>query len=274
MYKLVAIDLDETLYDDQRNICKRNKEAIQKAIQLGVKIVPCSGRSPKFLGDLYEQLDLDKHAEYSILANGGIIVENKTNTVIDINPIPFSKVEELFHFGRSHHLCIQIFLKDRVYFYYADEQEKEAVRGFGEHMHFLETDDIFELQNESIIKVLFQKVDMDYLRSLESALQPITENEITISFSSNRYLELNRIGIDKGKGLAHLADYLHINIEDTIGIGDNTNDLQLIQDAGLGCAVANAIDEVKEVADYICISNNNEGAVGEVIENFILNKVG
>lgn len=274
MYKLIAIDLDETLYDDARNIPQRNLDAIKKARELGVKIVPCSGRSPKFLANLYEQLDIDSDNEYSILANGGIIIENKSNATIDVNPIPFPLVQKLFTFGRQHDLCVQIFLKDRIHFYYAQADEKAAVKGFGEHLYFFENDDISDLENETIIKMLFQKVDMPYLRSLEELLKPITDNEISVSFSSNRYLELNRIGIDKGVGLAHLANYLHIPIEDTIAIGDNLNDLQMIEVAGLGCAVANAQPLVKEIANYICESDNNQGGVGEVIETFILNQTG
>ncbi len=103
---------------------------------------------------------------------------------------------------------------------------------------------------------------------------PITEGNIAVSFSSNRYLELNRIGIDKGVGLRHLANYLNIAIEDTIAIGDNLNDWQMIEAAGLGCAVANAREEIKAISKYVCHSDNNEGAVAEVIETFILNKTG
>ena len=272
MYKLVAIDLDETLYDDNHQICQRNIDAIAKARAMGVKIVPCSGRSPKFLGNLYERLGIDEDNEYSILANGGIIIENKSNKSIDVNPIPFAIVEKLFAFGRAHDVCVQIFLKDRIHFYYIDEEEKRGVENFGDNLVFLESDDISDLKEEEIIKVLFQKVDMPYLQSLEKPLKPITDGEIAVSFSSNRYLELNRIGIDKGVGLAHLANHLNIPISETIAIGDNLNDFQMIETAGLGCAVQNAREEIKNIATYICKSDNNEGAVAEVIETFILKK--
>lgn len=273
MYKLIAIDLDETLYDDHRVICHRNIDAIMKAKALGVKIVPCSGRTPKFLGNLYSELDIDKNGEYSILGNGGITIENKSNRTINMHPLSFNKVKELFAFGREHHLCIQIFLKDRIYFYYADDNEKEAVSGFGKNIIYKEDDDLSVVENEEIIKMLFEKEDMPYLRSLEEPLKTITDGEVSVSYSSNRYLELNRFGINKGLGLHDLANYLKIDISETIGIGDNVNDKELIEQAGLGCAVANAIPMIKEKADYICKSDNNEGAVAEVIEKFILNTV-
>lgn len=272
MYKLIAMDLDETLYNDEHKICKRNLEAIKKARELGIKIVPCSGRSPKFLGNLYDDLDIDKNNEYSILANGGIIVENKSNQTISIHPIPFPIVEKLFHFARARELCVQIFIKDHVYFYYADEKEKALISGFGNNLTFKENDDLTDLKDKEIIKVLFEKEDMSYLKSLEPLLSSICDREITISYSSNRYLELNRYGISKGVGLNELADHLHIDRKETIGIGDSFNDLELIKTAQLGCACANAIDIIKANADYICEADNNAGAVGEVIEKFILSK--
>lgn len=120
--------------------------------------------------------------------------------------------------------------------------------------------------------MIFERKDMKYLQSLEKALLPITENAISISFSSNRYMEINRLGIHKGLGLQNLAEYLNVDMKDTIGIGDNLNDIGLIKEAGLGAAVNNAVDEIKNIADYICEADNNEGAVGEVIEKFILNQ--
>lgn len=273
MYKLVAIDLDETLYDDNHIIPQRNIDAINKAKALGVKIVPCSGRTPKFLNNLYSDLDIDENEEYSILGNGGITIENKSNRTIKIHPLPFHKAKELFEFGRAHDLCVQIFLKDQIYVYYADENEKNTIKNFGNVLTFLEKDDLSVIEGKEIIKLLFEKEDMPYLRTLEEPLKPITEGEISVSFSSNRYIELNCHGINKGLGLHDLAEYLNIDISETIGIGDNLNDKELIEQAGLGCAVANAIPLIKEKAEYVCTANNNEGAVGEVIEKFILNQV-
>lgn len=272
MYKLVAMDLDETLLNDQHLVCQRNIDAISQASALGVKIVPSSGRGPGYLGNILEALDLEKENEYSILANGAVIIDNGTNEIIHCDPLSYDSMVELFHFGRSKQLGIEIFTPDKVYFYYVSDSEKERCKTFGKNYAFCEDDNIEIFKNQTIFKMLFVKEDMPYLLSLQDELKPITDNKITVSFSSDRYIELNTLGVNKGKGLKHLANYLNIDIEETIGIGDNFNDMQLIEAAGLGVVVANAREELKEKADYICKSDNNEGGVAEAIETFILNK--
>lgn len=271
MYKIVAMDLDETLLNDHHQICERNKMAIQKAKALGVKIVPCSGRGPGFLGSILEELDLEKANEYSILANGGVIVDNANNDIIHCDPLDYDSLEKLFHFGRERNLGIEIFTPDNVYFYYCDENEITRCRSFGKNLVFKEEDDIEIFKDMITFKMLFVKNDMPYLLSLQKELEPITNNKVCVSFSSERYVELNRLGVNKGKGLKHLANYLNIDIQDTIGIGDNFNDIDLIETAGLGATVSNAKVEAKQKANYHCVSDNNEGGVGEVIEKFILN---
>lgn len=270
MYKIVAMDLDETLLDDHHKICERNKKAIQSAKEKGVYIVPCSGRGPGFIDQILNELNLKQQNCYSILCNGAVIVDNEKDSLITCNPITFEDMKTLFFYGKEKNLCIQIFTVDRVYVYDADEIEKEIVKTLGNCVDFKYDDDLSILENKEIIKVMFQRRDMDYLHSLKNDILELCNHRIAVSYSSNRYMELNHTGVNKGAGLKMLADYLHIPMEETIGIGDNFNDFELIETAALGVAVANAHDKIKAVANCITISNNNEGAVGEVIEKWIL----
>jgi len=273
MYKLVAFDLDETLFNDEHKIDQKNKEAIAKARDAGIKLVPCSGRGPGFLGTLYEDLDLCKDHEYSILGNGAIVIENSTNKIISCTPLPFDKAKELFEFGLKKNVCVEIFTTDLIYFYHATEESKERVKLFGNNMVYMENEEFDFLKDKTIIKVLFEKVGgYDYFHSFEDELKPIIDNQVATSFSSNRFYELNAFGVHKGIGLLALANHLGIKLEETIGIGDNYNDVGLIKDAGLGVAVANAIDEIKELADVVTKATNNESAIAEVIDTYIFNE--
>lgn len=271
MYKIVALDLDETLLDLNKNCCERNLKAISKAQELGVKIVPSSGRTPGFLGTTLEDLNINKENEYCILGNGAIVVDNKTNEAIFCAPIPFDIVLELFQFGKEHNVGVQIFTPENVYFWFTKDEEWNRIAHLGNNLIRRFDDSCDDLKDKTIIKMLYQRPDMPFLKELEKELRPITDKRITTSFSSGRYLELNQFGIHKGVGLKALSDHLGIDIKDTIGIGDNYNDMELIRHAGLGCAVANAIDEVKEISSYVCESDCAQGGVAEVIENFILN---
>ena len=91
-----------------------------------------------------------------------------------------------------------------------------------------------------------------------------------VSYSSNRFIEFNHTGVNKGTGLMSLAGMLGVKTEETIAIGDNFNDLSMIKAAGLGVGVANSIEGIKKDCDYITKASNDEGAVAEVIEKFIL----
>ena len=114
------------------------------------------------------------------------------------------------------------------------------------------------------------RVLINYLHRIAAELGPITQ-ELDISYSSNRYLEFNRKGVNKGAGLMKLAEQLRVPIEETIAIGDNFNDLSMIQAAGVGVGVANVNPAMKEQCDYITQADNNHGAVAEAIDHFIFN---
>ena len=125
------------------------------------------------------------------------------------------------------------------------------------------------LKGQEIVKVLYTNTDFEYLQSIDRDLKDITY-DMDVSYSSNRYIEFNHKGVNKGAGLKKLANLLHIDIQDTIAIGDNYNDLSMIKDAGLGVGVQNAAPGIKPDCDYITMATCEEGAVCEVIEKFVL----
>ena len=109
--------------------------------------------------------------------------------------------------------------------------------------------------------------------SLENKLKSITDGCVAISYSSNRYMEFNAIGVNKGQGLIDLANKLGIDIKDTIAVGDNYNDLSMLKVAGLSVGANNAVDDVKAICDYVTKANNNEGVVDELIRRYIFNEI-
>ena len=111
--------------------------------------------------------------------------------------------------------------------------------------------------------------DIPYLQQIEHEVADVTAN-LDVSYSSNRYLEFNARGVNKGAGLLRLADLLGVAREDTIAIGDNWNDFPMIEAAGLGVAVANAVEDMKPRCDYVCEASCDGNAVAEVIRKFVL----
>ena len=270
MYKMIACDLDETLLSDSRMISRENIEAIRLAKQNGVKFVPATGRGYRTVQGTLKTLGLyDEEGEYVISFNGGAITENKNNRLLEFTGISYELTEKLFRFGLKYDVCIHIYTSDDVYLYHLNEEESRYLKGRMDGCIEMANADIAFLKEAPLVKVLYQNLDLGLLNRIKDDITCITDGNVSVSFSANRYIEFNQIGVDKGEGLIKLANHLGIAREETIAIGDNLNDASMIQAAGLGVCVKNAVEEMKPTAGYVCKSTNNENAIAEVIEKFI-----
>ncbi|MHC1681557.1 MAG: Cof-type HAD-IIB family hydrolase [Clostridiaceae bacterium] len=271
MYKMIVSDLDETLLNDEHQICERNVQAIKKAFELGIKFIPSTGRGYWAIQNVLEALDLiGKEGQYVISFNGCAIVENKENKTLVFNELPFEKANELFQNGLTKDVCIHIYTPDTVYLYNVNEDEKNRfINQKNDFVEILEPSIGF-LKDTPIAKLIYQNTDTSYLMKISDEMKSITEGVVSVSYSSGRYLELNRFGVNKGDAMLDLAKILGIKKEEIIAVGDNFNDLPMLRVAGLGVAAGNAVEGVKEVCGYVCKNDNNQGVLAEVIEKFIL----
>lgn len=271
MYKLIACDLDETLLNTQKEICERNVAAIKKAEQkYGVRFVPATGRGYTCIDTVLHTLGVyDAKNEYTISNNGGVVTENKDYRELTFHELSYDIVAHLFQFGLDKDVCMQIFTAKDVFAFHLNEDEHRWLYACKPDFIACEKASMDFLKGTPITKILFQNTDTNYLRTLAQELRPYTEGKVTVSFSSHRYLEFNPIGIDKGVGLRELCEALHIDLADTIAIGDNYNDAGMLKVAGLSVAVANAVEDIKQLCDVVTTADHNEGAVAEVIERFI-----
>lgn len=269
MYKLIACDLDETLIKPDRTIDEKDIVAIKKLRDKGVKFVLATGRGFNTVQGTLKELNLwNEPNQYVISYNGGAITENKENKLLHFEGISFEKAQELYKRGLNYDVCIHVYTKDAVYAYNLTEDEKAYVKNRQEMTEIFEQNLDF-LKGQEIVKVLYTNTDFEYLQRIDRDLKDITF-DMDVSYSSNRYIEFNHKGVNKGAGLKQLAELLHIDIQDTIAIGDNYNDLSMIKMAGLGVGVQNAAVGIKPDCDYITNATCEQGAVCEVIEKFVL----
>jgi Cof subfamily protein (haloacid dehalogenase superfamily) len=269
MYKIIACDLDETLIRTDRTISDKDKEAILKAKELGVKFVPATGRGFNSVQGTLKELGLyDLENEYVISYNGGAITENRGNRLLHFEGIPFELAQEFYRRGLDYDVCIHIYTKDMVYAYNYVQEEIDYLAGRMEVIEIFDRNIDF-LKGQDIVKALYMNTDFAYLKKIEEDLKDITQN-VDVSFSSNRYIEFNHQGVNKGQGLLSLAELLGVKREETIAIGDNYNDLSMIKAAGLGVGVQNSAEGMKKDCDYITQATCNENAVAEVINKFVL----
>ena len=221
-------------------------------------------RDLKLLG-LYDEAE-----EYVLSFNGGALTENKDNRLLFFAGLSFDKTKEIFEYGLKQDVCIHIYTKDQLYVYNLSESEAERIKNQKVECIIMEENTMDFLKDTPISKILYQNTDVPYLMSLEPGMKHIWENECSVSYSSNRYMEFNKIGIDKGQGLYKLAELLGIDISEVIAVGDNYNDMPMLKVAGLSVAANNAVEDVKKACDVVTEADNNEGVIAEIIERFIL----
>lgn len=271
MYKLITCDLDETLLNKNGKVCQQNKEAIQLAIAAGVKFVPSTGRGFNDIQDILSELGIKEIAgEYVSSFNGGCITENKSNKILYFRGFDFKRAKELFNFGKQFNVCVQFYTDNFTYLYNVDQEEYSLISQRIKCKVINDEFDIDVLSDQNVPKIILANPDLDYLKTIVAEHENQL-SDIEISYSSNRYLELNPAGVNKGESLKYLVKMLDINICETIAIGDNLNDLSMIKAAGLGVGVNNSASEIKPYLDYLTKADNNQGGVAEVIEKFVLN---
>lgn len=270
-YKLIASDLDETLLNDQKHVDAKTCQAILQARKQGVIFVPCTGRGFTLIRRTLRELNLlNAQNEYVISFNGSVVTENYQEQVIQQVLMNYDTINTLFEIGIRNHLAMHVYTLRDVFVYNMNADENDYLSRLGFQYHTLAQPSISLLQDQPMEKILYMNKDRSELDDVRSQIPSDLLAQLTVTYSSNRYMEFNPLGINKGQGLLQLLQHLHIKPEETIAIGDSFNDIEMLKVAGLGVAVKNAVPEVKDVANYVTNNDYNHDAVAEVIKKFVL----
>jgi Cof subfamily protein (haloacid dehalogenase superfamily) len=269
---MLVSDVDETLLNNDGTINQLNVDAIKKAASNGFKFVPNTGRSFNSVQDLLEILGLrDQINQYVISYNGAAIIENKNNAPLITRGMDFNLAQKVFELGLvDNTVDAHIYTLDTLFIYNISPTDKTYMAQRGVPYKIMVDEDWSFLKNEApIMKVIFEHPDKDVQKAIYQSVMRELSNEVEGTFSSSRYVEFNTKGVDKGSASLLLGEKLGINPDEIIAVGDNNNDLSMIKAAGLGVSVANGIPEVKDAADYVTKSSNNQGAIAEILEKFV-----
>ncbi len=273
MYKMIVCDLDETLMNDDGSLSEKNAAAIQAATAKGVYFVPNSGRSyTSFQNDLETMHLRNQSKQYSISYNGGLILENKNNKPIAINAMPFDVAKGVFTAGMANHnAATHVYTQDVLYIYNPTLEDSTYLKTRGAEFTEMKTADFDQFKNMNIMKVIMALPTMNERKQMRSDVESIVDpSKLAVTYSSDRYVEFNPAGIDKGSASVQLGKLLGIKPDEIIAAGDNSNDLPMLNAVGLPVSVANGIDSVKEAAKYVTEADNNHDALAEVINKFVL----
>jgi Cof subfamily protein (haloacid dehalogenase superfamily) len=273
-YKLVCIDVDGTLLNNKHKITKRTKEILQKAHEIGVHIVISTGR---MYTDAEYYSNVIGVKSPVIASNGAFIKEKNTDKVIYKDVLGESLSLDLLDLFRKYR--IQPYFCTPHKFYYGNIMFKLfyiATKIVGSRSNKLDVkyvhswdrwQKILHQEKDNIVKSEIIYRDAALICELRDKIKSLTELEIVDSSRHN--IEITRKGVSKGKAVGMLAALYGLKREEIITIGDSENDLSMIEYAGLGIAMGNASDRVKQKADYTTDTNDNEG-VANAINKFIL----
>lgn len=274
VYKMLVSDLDETLLNDDGTVHADNLAAIRTAVAHGFKFVPNTGRSFNSVQALLKTLGLyDQAGQYVISYNGAAIVENKDNQVLLTRGMDRELAAQIFRAGLvNDQVDVHIYTVDTLFIYNISPTDKQYMAERGVPYELMASDDLAFLANEQpVMKVIFEHPDQAVREQIRDAvLAAVGADAVEATFSSSRYVEFNTKGVDKGAASLLLGEKLGIQRDEIIAAGDNNNDLKMLTAVGLGVSVANGIPAVQEAAAVVTERTNNEGAIAEILEKYVL----
>ena len=273
-YKMVCIDMDGTLLTKRKKVSEESRETIKKVHDKGVEIVVTTGR-------IYNNAEYYSNflgVKSPVIAANGAIVKSKIDSkIIYENPISIDEcmklidllyeMKFLFHFYTTDgifcnnsftEISTKLYMTKQVGYeslkinYHVIRSKEKWIKFFKENKNKITKCIVFSAFPEKIIKC------KENLKKIEG---------IVYFGAGKRSIEINNRGVSKGNAVKALAEKYGIKREEIICIGDNENDLSMIEYAGLGVAMGNAIDSVKEIADYVTSSNDDNG-VAKALKKF------
>lgn len=267
-FKLLALDLDGTLTNSKKEITPHTRETLIRAQQeKGVKIILASGRPTYGVAPLANALGLDKFGGYILAYNGGEIIDWRTREIMYKNLLDHDVLPYLYECAKKNGFAIVTYENEYVLTEKPDDEYvlKEALLNV---MKIKEVDNFLEAVKHPIAKCLIVG-EPARLARLEEEMREHLKDRMGVFRSEPYFLELVPKGIDKARSLSVLLDELGLKREELMAAGDGFNDLSMVKFAGMGVAMANAQDVVKENADFITLSNEEDG-VAHAVEKFIL----
>lgn len=268
MIKLVAIDLDDTLLNDNKEISAANRAALRFAHQQQIKVVICTGRPYLAMKDIVQELGFVHEDDFIITFNGAQVQRAATGEVVSQNVL--SRADMLAWYELLESLSLPLNVIDQRYLYLPPTYPEGHASFYAERISNLETQvlDFYDFSPDQTFNKMVVCTEPEHLDQQLAKIDPEFRKQYS-SFKSRAFLlEIVAKGVTKGDSLRRLGEYLNIKADEMLTIGDQENDLSMIELAGVGVAMGNAVPAVKQMADYITADNNSDG-VAEAIYHFI-----
>lgn len=270
--RIIALDLDGTLLDSEKRLSEVNRAALARAAEKGVLIVPTTGR---FFGMMPPAVRDLPFVRYAITINGAQVYDRETDTAIVRDEIPLEmalqvmealdRYDVIYDCYRQNWGWMTAALQDKAADYATNEHYLKMVREFRKPVPELKAHLRETAADGDVQKIMLFAPNSQVSGLPSQVLDPIRAElaakfpEIKVTASTWNNLELNIKTAHKGNALKRFAEHLGLALENCMAFGDGMNDFTMVEAAGLGIAMANAEPEVKRVAKYVTLSNDEDG---------------
>jgi Cof subfamily protein (haloacid dehalogenase superfamily) len=264
-FKALVLDLDGTLLTSHNIISEKTQAALLAIQAQGITVILASGRPIFGMLASAHALNLKENGGYLLSYNGAQIIRMADNTILVESSLDIPLIHRLVDEANQYQIGFIAYRYDHIITPKIDpyiQMESDATG-----LRLLEVKDVKTVLNERSVKCLMTG-EPEYLESVRLKLLEDYHNDCSIYRSMPYFLELVPKGIDKGSRLKTLASMLNFQMDEIIACGDGFNDLSLIEVAGLGVAMGNSCQELKDKADYITATNDQDGIV-QVIQQFM-----
>lgn len=266
-YRILVLDLDGTLTNRDKVITPKTKQALMGLQAKGGRIVLASGRPTFGVMPLARELELEKNGGFILSYNGGVIVNCQTGETVFSRLLPEEANGRIIDLAKEHGVNLLTYEGDMI-ITPDDTCPYVAKEASINKLEVKKIDNMKSYVTFPVPKYLFLD-DGDYLVSVEAKVKATLGKPFSVYRSEPFFLEILPRGIDKAQSLERLLELLGLAKNQMIACGDGYNDLSMISFAGLGVAMENAVLPVKQAADYVTLSNNDDG-IAHVVEKFML----
>jgi len=259
MYKLAVFDLDGTLLNNKHQVSNENLEAINLLRQNNIKVVIATGRSNEIIKPFLNILNINDNV---ITCNGTVIGHPKNETMLYEDVIPKTEVKKALEMCIKYKHQFLVYTSKSIIARNKDWKmflkEKNVSNSDEYNTNIVITEDIEDIiNNHKVNKILI--IERNEEKYIELSKRVLKYDKVAHTQSSKSYLDIGPLNNSKGKAVKLLCKDFGFKLEEVIAFGDQMNDISMISIVGFGVAMGNARDEVKEIADYVTLSNDKNG---------------
>lgn len=266
-YKLMAVDVDGTLLDSSSSLTEETKKAIKIGVEKGLIFTISTGRPIQGVEPLIKKLGLDSDLPF-ITYNGAMVVMGKSREILYEQRLSAEDTLNIISLGEKFGSTVMIWTDNKLYVKKLDERVRKYQEISGVEPILI--NDIGEIVKNGVTKLLWYD-EIERIEEYEKNVGEFLSSNVNYHTSRPMFLEFVDKNASKAIAMEKLGEHYGIKREEMIAVGDGSNDLSMIAYAGLGVAMANAKEIIKEKADYITLSNDENG-VAQVIYKFVLNE--